>query len=171
MSEQGISTRRAFLKGSAIVAAPLAMVGAPAAAALADDSKARLTRLEDEKAIRALHAGWSRLVNAGNYAAAAQLYADDKCGCAMAGIRSVAPDHAGAEDSLAFAKDGRQARATYATRIEVETRIAPDHTLAQMLHAQGEGTVVATEHRLLKADYVRTREGGWAIASLDFERI
>jgi ketosteroid isomerase-like protein len=169
MTEKSISTRRAFLKGSAIIAAPLAAIGAPAAAALADDSKARLARLEDEKAIRALHGSWLRLVNAGNYSGAAQLYTDDKCSCALAGIASVAPDHGGAEDSLAFARDGQRASASYATQIEVETMIAPDNTLAQMLHAQGEGTIRTREARTLRADYVRTRGGGWAIAKLDFQ--
>lgn len=170
MTEESKSTRRSFLKGSAIVAAPLAAIGAPAAAAIADDSKARLARLEDEKAIRDLHASWMRLVNAGNYAGAAQLYANDQCACALAGIASVTPVHAGADDGLAFAKDGSHASASYATQVEVETEIAPDNTLAQMLHAQGEGMVRTSEARLLKADYVRTREGGWAIAGLDFRK-
>lgn len=171
MSEESKSTRRSFLKGGAIVAAPLAAIGAPAAAALGGNAdRDKLARLEDEKAIRALHAGWLRQVNSGDYAAAAKLYADDKTSCALAGIASVAAEQ-GAEDSLAFAKDGKHASATYAALVEVETAIAPDHTLAQMLHAQGEGMVRTREQRTLKADYVRTREGGWAIAKLDFQRV
>jgi ketosteroid isomerase-like protein len=171
MSEESKSTRRNFLKGGAIVAAPLAAIGAPVAALGAGDDRARIARLEDEKAIRALHASWSRLVNAGNHAAAAKLYADDKCACALAGIASVAPDHEGAADALDFARDGKRASATYAALVEVETEIAPDHTLAQMLHAQGEGMVRTSERRTLEAGYIRTREGNWAIASLDFQRV
>lgn len=170
MSEESKSTRRSFLKGGAIVAAPLAMIGAPAAAALTgSDDRDKLARLEDEKAIRALHSNWVRLVNAGNYAGAATLYADDKCNCALAGIASVTADQ-GEDEAFDFARDGNRASATYAATIDIETAIAPDHTLAQMLHAQGEGMVRTSEHRTLKADYIRTREGGWAIAKLDFER-
>ena len=170
MSEENRSTRRSFLKGGAIVAAPLAAIGAPAAAALADDSKDRLARLEDEKAIRDLHASWLRLVNAGNFAGAAQLYADDKCACALAGIVAVAPDHARDADRLDFAQDGRHAGASYAMHVEVETMIAPDNTLAKMQHAQGEAMVRTREARTLRTGYVRTRAGGWVIATLDFER-
>jgi hypothetical protein len=108
-----------------------------------------------------------RLVNAGNYAGAAKLYADDKCNCALAGIASITADQSEGE-AFDFARDGRRASATYAATVDVETAIAPNHTLAQMLHAQGEGMVRTREQRTLRADYVRSREGGWAIAKLDF---
>jgi len=171
MSEESKSTRRSFLKGGAIIAAPLAMIGAPAAAALAGSGdRDRLARLEDEKTIRDLHGNWMRLVNAGNYAGAAKLYADDKCSCALAGIVSIDQGQDGSE-AFEFAHDGNRASATYAATVAVETAIAPDHTLAQMLHAQGEGMVRTSERRMLKADYIRTREGGWAISRLDFERV
>lgn len=169
MSEDSKSTRRSFLKGGAIVAAPLAAIGTPAVAALAGgDERDRLARLEDEKAIRDLHLAWRKQVNSGNYAAAAKLYADDRCSCALAGIASIAAEPSA--DKLEFARDGRRASATYSAQVEVEIAIAPDHTLAQMLHAQGEGMIRTTEQRTLKADYVRASEGGWAIAWLDLER-
>lgn len=172
MSEESKSTRRSFLKGGAIVAAPLAAIGAPAAAALAGNGdRDKLARLEDEKAIGDLHANWLRQVNSGNYAAAAKLYVDDKCSCALAGIASVATERDGASYAIAFANSGNSANVTYAAIVEVETAIAPDHTLAQMLHAQGEGMARTSERRLLKADYVRMRDGGWAITKLDFERV
>ena len=167
MTENSTSTRRAFLKGGALVAAPLAAIGAPAAAALADDKQDRIVRLEAEKAIRDLHMSWQHHLATGNRAAAATLYADDKCSCALAGIGSVAAPHA---DSFALAADGRKASASYAATVDIETLIAPDNTLAQMLHAQGEGYARTTEARTLKADYVKTREGNWAIASLAFEQ-
>ena len=168
MTEDTKSTRRAFLKGGAIAAAPLAALGAPAAAALADDKQDRLARLEDEKAIRELHISWTGHLAAGDRAAAASLYADDKCNCALAGIGSVAAHHA---DSFELADDGRKASASYAATVEIETLIAPDNTLAQMLHAQGEGYARHSEARTLKADYVKTREGNWAIANLVFEQV
>jgi ketosteroid isomerase-like protein len=168
MSEESNSTRRSFLKGGAIVAAPLAMIGAPAAAALTGSGdRDKLAQLEDEKAIRNLHGNWMRLVNAGNYAGAAKLYADDKCNCALAGIASITADQSEGE-AFDFARDGNRVSATYAATVDVETAIAPNHTLAQMLHAQGEGMVRTREQRTLRADYVRSREGGWAIAKLDF---
>jgi ketosteroid isomerase-like protein len=170
MSEESKSTRRSFLKGGAIIAAPLAAIGAPAAAALAGNGdRDRLARLKDEKAILSLHGNWLRLVNAGDYAGATKLYADDRCNCALAGIASVAA-HQEDGESFDFARDGNRASATYAATVEVETAIAPDHTLAQMLHAQGEGMVRTSERRTLRTDYIRTHEGGWAIAKLDFER-
>lgn len=170
MSEDSTSTRRSFLKGGAMIAAPLAVVGAPAAALAADGRAERLARLEAEQAIRALHQGWLRQINSGNFAAAAQLYANDQCACALAGVCAVVPDQAGAEDALDFAGDGRRASATYALTVESETMIPADNTLAQMLHVQGEAMIRTSERRTLRADYVRTREGGWAIAKLDFER-
>jgi ketosteroid isomerase-like protein len=172
MSEESKSTRRSFLKGGAMVAAPLAMIGAPAAAALTGSGdRDKLAQLEDEKAIRNLHGNWMRLVNAGNYAAAAKLYADDKCNCALAGIASVMTDqNDGDALAFAFARDGNRASATYAATVDVETAIAPDNTLAQMLHAQGEGMIRTSERRTLRMDYTRTPENGWAIANLAFER-
>ena len=60
MSETSISTdRRSFLKTGAIAAAPLAAL-APAAALADDGSKARLARLEDERAIESLHRAFLR---------------------------------------------------------------------------------------------------------------
>ena len=56
MDKTSTTDRRAFLKVGAIVAAPLA-VAAPVAALAGDDSKAKLARLEDERAIEALQIG------------------------------------------------------------------------------------------------------------------
>ena len=64
MSETPISAdRRAFLKAGSLAAAPLAMA-APAAALAADDgSRAKLARLEDERAIEALQRKFVRYLN------------------------------------------------------------------------------------------------------------
>ena len=71
------STRRSFLKGGALLVAPLAAAAPPAI--LADDAlKVRLARLEDEAAIRELHQTWLRRVNAGADDAAARLFADSE---------------------------------------------------------------------------------------------
>ncbi|GEM_PF-546956 len=176
MNDESISTRRSFLKGGAILAAPLAAIGAPAAAmaasAGADERAERLARLEDEKAIRALHVRWMHSVSSGDAAGTAQLYANGACAAAVTGIAAVSPGPDGAaEAALEIAADGRKASARYATTVETETVIAPDNTLAQMLHAQGEGVVRSREARVLAADYVKTRDGAWAIAGLAFEQV
>jgi len=49
------TNRRAFLKSTAFVAAPLAAFAAPAAALADDGAATRLSRIEDERAIEALH--------------------------------------------------------------------------------------------------------------------
>jgi ketosteroid isomerase-like protein len=169
MNEESRSTRRSFLKGGAIVAAPLAALGAPAAAMAAGDKQDRLARLEDEKAIRALHADWMRHVGSGDLEAAAQLYASDKCACALAGVAAIAPVATGTADVVEVAEDGRKASARYAAVVETQALIAPEDTLTQMLHAQGEGYVRTSAARTIKADYVKTRDGQWAMADLTFE--
>ncbi len=62
MTTDTVSTRRSFLKGGAVAAAPLA-VAAGGAAMAEDGRKARLARLEDEAAIRELHQAWLRRIN------------------------------------------------------------------------------------------------------------
>ena len=55
--------RRSFLKTSALVTAPLAALAAPALAQAADESGARLARLEDERAIEQLQRAFLRSFN------------------------------------------------------------------------------------------------------------
>lgn len=164
MSQENQSTRRAFLKGGALLATPLA-IGAPAAAMAADDARERLARLEDEKAIRDLHQHWMRHINAGSGDTAAQLFAEPGSADLGDDIHALAPDHAGQPDVIEIAADGQHASGCFACTIETVTIIPPTSTLAQMAHAQGEGFVRETQQRLVKADYVKTK-GGWAIAGL-----
>lgn len=159
------ATRRAFLKGGALAAAPLAAAGAAAAAAKSEH-EAKIERLEAEAAIRDLHQAWLRKVNSG--AEASELFADPKRARLHEAVNRVDPDHQGAADEIRLAGDGLHASGRYACVVETETELAKDCTLAQMRHAQGEGWVRRNERRLLKADYVKT-EGRWAIARLGFE--
>jgi len=145
MSGKSISTRRGFLKGGALVAAPLAM--APAAA-LADDGR---QRLEDEAAIRRLQQDFLRQVNlAGGHARL------------DGAVRAIAADHAGEGERITLSADGRRATARLASLVEIETELAKDSTLAQMAHAQGNGAVRSTERRTLTIHCARTRDG-WVI--------
>ncbi len=164
MSSERASTRRAFVKGGAILAAPLA-AAAPTLAMAEDGRKTRLTRLEDEAAIRDLHQAWLRRVNTGEDAAS--LFADPRSAGLDAAVRSLAADHAGAPDAVELAADGRSAAGRFACVVETEADLGEDCTLAQMAHAQGGGFVRQTERRVLKADYVRTG-GAWAIAKVGF---
>jgi hypothetical protein len=159
------STRRAFLKGGAIAAAPLAAASAVAVAGRSAH-EAELERLKAEAAIRDLHQAWLRRVN--TRAQAGELFADPKSARLPEAVSRIEADHAGAADELRVAADGQSASARYACVVETETELAKDCTLAQMRHAQGEGQVRQSESRLLKADYVKT-ERGWAIAGLEFE--
>lgn len=156
MTKDTTSSRRAFLKNSALIAAPLA--AAVPTAALADDGlKARLRRLEDEAAIRKVHQNWLRQVNTGERGD----LAFDKA------IKSVAADHEGAPDRIDFASDGRHATGTYAAVAEIETPITSECTISQMLAAQGHGTIARTERGVLKVDYVKSGKP-WTIASVAF---
>ena len=165
MTRNTASTRRSLLKGGALLAAPLA-VGASAAALAEDGRKARLQRLEDEVAIRALHQAWLRRINTGA-GDAAELFADPRRAAFDKAVRAVAADHAAAPDAIEIAADGQRAAGRFHCAVEIETEIPKDGTLAQMAHAQGGGFIRRTERRVLKADYVKA-DGGWAIAKVEF---
>jgi hypothetical protein len=158
MTAKTNSTRRAFLKGAAIAAAPMS-AAAGAAALAVDGHEAKLARLQAEAEVRALHQDWLRRVNTGDKAEAARLHET---------VSRVDADHAAEPDRITLAADGRKAQGRYHCLVETETARPLDCTLAQMAAAQGEGTVRAREPRVLKADYVKT-ETGWAIAGLAFE--
>ncbi len=166
------STRRSFLKGSALLAAPLA--AAVPAAVLADDRlKARLARLEDEAAIRELHQTWLRRINTraddgtGAADAATQLFANPERGAFDETVRSIAADHAGPPDAIEVGADGKSAVGRFHCNVDFETAFAQDCTLAQMAHAQGGGFVHRTERRVLTVDYVKA-SGAWAIKKVEF---
>jgi hypothetical protein len=152
------NTRRAFLKGAAIAAAPVT-AAAGAAGIAVNEHEAKLARLQAEAEVRALHQDWLRKVAAGDRAEAGRL---------GEGVTAVTADHAGEPDRIVLMSDGRRAEGRYACVVETETARPLDCTLAQMAAAQGEGLVRARERRVLTADYVRT-DKGWAIAKLGVE--
>jgi hypothetical protein len=159
------STRRAFLKGGAMAAAPLAAAGAVAVVARSEH-EAELERLKAETAIRDLHQAWLRRVN--TRAETSDLFADAQRARLEETVSRLEADHAGAGDEIRLAADGLRASARYACVVETEVELARDCTLAQMRHAQGEGLLRRSERRHLQADYVKT-DGRWAIAGLRFE--
>jgi hypothetical protein len=175
MTRETDSTRRSFLKGGALLAAPLA-VAVPAALVADDGLRVRLARLEDEAAIRELHQSWLRRVNVGAGAGAradaavAPRFADAEGAAPDQAVRSIAADHAGEPDAIDLAADGKSAIGRFQCAVELENEIAQDCTLARMAHAQGGGFVRRTERRVLKVEYVKA-DGAWAIAKVDFASI
>jgi hypothetical protein len=166
MTTDTTSTRRSFLKGSALLAFPLA-AAAPAAVMADDGLKARLARLEDEAAIRELHQTWLRRINTRAGDAATPLFADTEGTAFDQAVRSIAADHAGQPDAIEVAADGKSAAGRFQCAVDIETTIAQDCTLARMAHAQGGGFVRRTERRVLKVEYVKAC-GAWAIAKVEF---
>lgn len=156
MTRADAPTRRNFLKVGAVLAAPLA-----AAPALANDG-ARLTQLEDERALRDLHQTWLRSVNAGQ---------GDKPkltllpACAEAEkIRNIVAQPAGPPDDIEI--DASNATGRFHCTVEFETPITKNCTLAQMAYLQGGGFVRRTESRILTINYKKIR-GAWSIVQVD----
>ena len=142
MSEDSISTdRRSFLKTGAIAAAPLAAM-APVAALADDGSKARLARLEDERAIEALHRKVLRQPPA---------LGDE--------VRAVRQDH---EATIEIAEDGRTATSRCRCCVERDTAFTGESTVERMARFQGHGSHRHGEERVLVAEYVKNSEG-WRI--------
>lgn len=152
--DHSTTNRRAFLKVGALVAAPLA-AAAPVAALAGDDSRARLARLEDERAIAALQRKLLRHLNGGSGAFAGDLDLGE-------GLRSIAEDHSH-DAVLELSEDGLTARARCACRVEREVAFTGDSTLEQMLRLEGQGSHRHEEQRTLATELVKGKDG-WTIA-------
>ncbi len=154
MNQSKIASRRTFLKGGALIAAPLAVTSATAAVLADPTSQQRIGRLEDEAAVRTLHHGWLRQVNAG-----------ERDPHLEATVRRIIADHAGAADRIDVAADQQRAVGHFDYAVEFETPLPRDSTLAQMAHAQGHGLMRFTQRRRLRVDYVKA-DCGWRIAQV-----
>ena len=164
MSQASQSSRRAFLKGGALIAAPLAAAGSAAAAAQ-DRPSARLQQLEDEAALGKLHQTWLRQINAGAHRDAALLFADPRRAGFAEPVRAIATDHLG-EQLIEVAEGGLRAVGRFHSLVELESELPHSFTLGQMAHAQGGGLVRRTEKRVVKVEYVKAN-GAWAIAGVE----
>src|SRR5690606_8938732 len=99
--------RRSFLKTGALIAAP-ALAAVPAVALADDGSRARLARLEDERAIETLHRELLRSLNAD----------DSQPGIDLGeGLHAIAADPA-TDTVIDLAEDGLSAHARHGCRIE-----------------------------------------------------
>ena len=162
--DQTTTSRRSFLKTGVVVAAPLAVAAAPVAALAADDSRARLARLEDERAVEALQRKFLRYLNGagdcGEFIASADAVDLGE------GLRAVAEDMRH-EVALEFAEDGRSARARCACRVEREAEFSGDTTLERMARFQGQGSHRFAVERVLAMEFVKGNDG-WRIAGARF---
>lgn len=158
--EKTTTDRRSFLKTGAVVAAPLA-VAAPVAALADDGSRAKLARLEDERAIEALHRQTLRQL-AGADAASLRAFATHVEGEPLKGsVRAVLEDHAH-EPELELAADGLSARARCRCRIELEAEFAGESTIEQMTRFQGQGSHRFNAERVLATEFAKGKDG-WRI--------
>jgi len=163
MTTDSNATRRSFLKVGALLTVPLA-----APAVMANDRiEARLSRRDDEAAIRALHQDWLRTINRGSDDAVALLLSSSSSIAFAETVRGVTADHAGEPETIEIAADGARAEGRFPCAVEIEAELARDSTLAQMAHAQGGGFVRRTERGVLQAAYVKSGEN-WAIESIAF---
>ena len=154
MKTESTSTRRSFLCGGAVLAAPLAAASIPALAFADDRLTASAERLQDEAAIHDVHQAWLRRVN--------RAEGDARLDGA---VRRILADHAGAPDKIEIAADGRRAVGYFDHLLELETPLPEDCTLAQMARAQGNGTVRRIERRLLTIDYAKAGDH-WEIVKI-----
>jgi hypothetical protein len=141
----GVTTRRRFFGGAALLAAPLTAGTAVAS----DDLAARLAALEDENTIRAMLRDWARGVGARKVAPAANIH----------GV-TLDPDV-----SITVAENGT-ARASVPCVIETATPIDGNETLVEMARQQGDGVVRRAERRVLHSTFVK-RDGFWLFASAE----
>jgi hypothetical protein len=148
--EKNTTNRRSFLKAGAIVASPVVAM-APVAALADDGSRARLARLEDERAIEALHRAFLRNADGTR----------DKFALGE-GLSSIAGEPT-AETMIELAEDGCTATARHACRIERQTEFTVQSTLERMARFQGQGSHRHEEHRVLATELVKDKDG-WRIA-------
>jgi hypothetical protein len=158
MNKNSSSSRRTFLKGGALLAAPIAAASVTAVTFADEGLKARVTHLEDEAAIRQLHQAWLRQVNAGEHEVLLE-----------GAVRQITADHAGAPDQITVAADGASAVGHFDLAVAFETPLAADSTLAQMAHVQGHGAVRRTEHRQLMIRYLKS-DGVWRTDKVEWRR-
>ena len=158
------TNRRSFLKSGALIAAPVAAVGLPGAALAGDGSRARLARLEDERAVEELQRKFLRHLN--GTGDCGEFIASSDAVDLGEGLRAIADD-LGHEAELALADDGLSATARCHCHVEREIEFTGDSTLERMARFQGQGSHRHAEERVLATDYVKGKDG-WRIASARF---
>ena len=161
MDKLSATDRRSFLKSGVLIAAPVAAVGVPVAAMADDGSRAKLARLEDERAIESLQRKFLRHINGAEDCG--EFIASSDAVDLGQGLHSIAED-IGHEGDLAFSEDGLSATARCTCRVERETEFTGDSTLERMARFQGQGSHRHEERRVLATEYHKGKDG-WQLAS------
>lgn len=167
MTPTSSASRRSFIRtAGAALSVPLAAAATTvpgSAAAEGDTLQARLARLEDLDAIRALNREYARHLNTGARDSLIALFADPARVEIDPEVHSIGPDAFGEEDGIDIAPDRRTATARLHRTVHVEHAIGPDCPLVEMARLQGGGVVRRDQRVILENDYVR-RDGIWKIA-------
>lgn len=156
--------RRTFMKRGAVIAAPIAAIGIPAAALADDGSRAQLARFEDERAIETLRRSVVRRLGGGN-ADSLGAFAAHMEGPRLGGTLRAVVEDTDHEPELELAADGLTATTRSRCRVELEAEFTGDSTVERMTRFQGHGSHAFEEHRVLATEY-RKAADGWRIASV-----
>lgn len=156
-----MTTRREALKLGALAAAPVAAF-APAATLAADDSAARLARMEDEKAITDTLRRFVRRFNGSRNCA--RFVADAGAICIDPQVKAVRED-ASSSPQLAFARDGKSASCKMHAEIEWHSQFSGQTTVEKMARFQGQASAVSRASGQLEAQLARTADG-WTISHI-----
>jgi len=162
MTQDLNTSRRSFLKGGAVIAAPLA-VAMPSAVLARDTREQDLAALEDERTIAGLRDTWLRHVNNGAFVEARAMMPSTAACRLDDGICSISADQSAAPGALTIAEDRQTAAQQIHCQVAMETALEKDCTLALMAHAQGTGVVRRQEKQSLQLSFARG-EAGWAIS-------
>jgi hypothetical protein len=173
MSAKPTSTRRSFIRRAGVALSSPVAVAVASAPRLATAGKpedavpARLARLEDVEAIRALNQAYARHINAGATEEIGTLFADRSDAQRDPCVIAVRPFDFGESDSIDIAVDRQTASARLHSMVEFETAIGPDCPVVQMARHQGGGFVRRTERGVFENSYVRP-EGTWKLRRSTF---
>jgi hypothetical protein len=163
--------RRFMWKAGTALAAPVAIAVPYAPAGVVSDEaalKARVALFEDQNAIREAARAFVKYVNGGPGARGEIApVAPDPAALCLPGVRSLAPDPHGADDTIEVAADGSTATAWLHYTAETERPIEPVSPLVAMARAQGGGVTRQAERGVLEGAFMKL-DGVWKIERAAF---
>lgn len=165
MTARNTADRRAFLKGGALIAAPVA-VSMPILAQAAEPV-AESERIEDERAIARLRARLLSRINTGDHAGASGLFLDARALALEDDLESIRDLLESETSVFDFRADQHRAVMSGPCVVGYAKALAQDCTFAAMAHAQGSGITRHEVHRILSLDCIRSQDG-WKIARFSF---
>lgn len=163
MSKATDTSRRNFLKVSALVATPAAAMGLPVAALADDGSKAALARMQDERAIEELAQDFLRAFNASGAKGTSKLFANGKAPALGEAVSKLAREDSASD--LAIAEDGASATARIACKVDLAEQLEGSETIVQMARLQGNAASIHSASKTLVAQFAK-RGDGWVISEV-----